>query len=62
VCIASEMVESARIAHRATEECATELNLAPLGVLIRQPSTAGATAAEAKPARAQLAPQERIAD
>ena len=41
VCIAAEMVEAGRLAHRATEECATELNLAPLGVLIRQPATDG---------------------
>jgi glycosyltransferase involved in cell wall biosynthesis len=50
VCLVSEMVESGRIAHRATEECATELNLAPRGVLGRQASGA------------QLASQERIAD
>jgi hypothetical protein len=59
VCIASEMLEAAHLAHRATEECATELNLAPLGVLIRQPSTAEAAASARKPARAQLASQER---
>jgi len=62
VCIAVKMVEAGRLAHRATEECATELNLAPLGVLIRQPSTAEVTASANKPARAQLAPQERIAE
>ncbi len=62
VCIASELVEAGRIAHRATEECATELNLAPLGVLVRQPSTAEATASANKRARAQLASQERIAE
>jgi hypothetical protein len=62
VCIAVKMVEAGRIAHRATEECATELNLAPLGALIRQPSTVGAAAATSKPARAQLASQERAAD
>ena len=62
VCIAVKMVEAGRLVHRATEECATELNLAPLGVLIRQPSTAEVTAAANKPARAQLASQERAAD
>jgi hypothetical protein len=62
VCIAVKMVEAGRLAHRATEECATELNLAPLGVLIRQPSTAEVTAAARKPARAQLASQERIGE
>ena len=56
------MVEAGRLAHRATEECATELNLAPLGKLIRQPATAEVTAPARKPARAQLAPQERIAE
>jgi hypothetical protein len=62
VCIAAEMAEAGRIAYRATEECATELNLAPLGVLLRQPSTADAAASVRKPARVQLASQERIAD
>jgi len=62
VCLAVKMVEAARLAHRATEQCATELNLAPLGVLIRQPSTAEAATATSKPARAQLAPQERVAE
>ena len=62
VCLVAEMVESGRIAHRATEECATELNLAPLGVLVRQASGAQAAAAARKPAGAQLASQERIAD
>ena len=47
VCIAAEMVEAGRVAHRATEQCAIELNLAPLGVLIRQPSTVAATASRA---------------
>ena len=58
VCIAAEMVEAGRVAHRATEQCATELNLAPLGVLIRQPSTAEATASARKPAGAQLASRD----
>ena len=62
VCIVAEMVESGKLAHRATEECATELNLAPLGVLVRQTSVAQAAAAARKPASAQLASQERIAD
>ena len=62
VCIAVKMVKAGRLAHRAAEECATELNLAPLGVLIRQPSTAEVTAAANKPARAQLASQERIGE
>jgi glycosyltransferase involved in cell wall biosynthesis len=62
VCIAAEMAEAGRVAHRATEQCATELNLAPLGVLIRQPSIAQAAASARKPARAQLASQERITD
>ncbi len=62
VCLAAKMVEAGRLIHRATEECATELNLAPLGVLIRQPATAEAAAAATKPARAQLASQERIAE
>jgi len=62
VCIVAEMVESGKLAHRATEECATELNLAPLGVLVRQASGAQAAAAARKPAGAQLASQERIAD
>lgn len=62
ICIVAEMIEAGRLAHRATEECATELNLAPLGVLIRQPATAEAAASARKPAPAQLASQERIAE
>jgi hypothetical protein len=62
VCIAAEMLAAARVAHRATEECATELNLAPLGVLVGQAATAGAAAASREPARAQLASQERAAE
>jgi glycosyltransferase involved in cell wall biosynthesis len=62
ICIAAEMIEAGRLAHRATEECANELNLAPIGALIRQPSTAEVTAAARKPAPAPLASQERIAD
>jgi len=62
VCIVAEMVEAGRIAHRATEQCATELNLAPLGVLILEPSTAQVAAAARKPARAQLASQDRLSD
>jgi hypothetical protein len=62
VCLGAKMVEAGRIAYRATEECATELNLTPLGTLIRQPSTAEAAAETRKPSRAQLASQERITD
>ena len=62
VCIAVKMVEAGRIAHRATEECATELNLAPLGVLIRQPATAQVTAATSEPARVRVTSQERAAE
>src|ERR1700722_4835310 len=62
VCIAVKMVEAGRLVHRAAEECAPELNLAPLGVLIRQPSTAEVTAAAREPARAQLASQERAGE
>jgi hypothetical protein len=62
ICIVAEMIEAGRLAYRATEECATELNLAPLGVLIRQPATAEATADARKPVPAQLASQERIAE
>jgi hypothetical protein len=62
ICVTAEMIESGRIAYRATEECATELNLAPLGKLLRQPSSAEATASVRKPAEAQLAAQERVVD
>ncbi len=62
ICIAAKMLETGRVAYRATEECATELNLAPLGVLLRQPSTAQVEADARKPARAQLASQDRIAE
>jgi hypothetical protein len=62
ICIAAKMLETGKVAYRATEECATELNLAPLGVLIRQPSTAQVEADARKPARAQLAPLDRATD
>jgi len=62
VCIVAEMAEAGRITHRATEECASELNLAPLGILVRQAPGAQARAVARKPATARLASQERIAD
>ena len=58
VCIIAEMVEAGRIAHRATEQCATELNLAPLGVLLRPASVAKDAATAGNPARAQLASRD----
>jgi hypothetical protein len=60
ICVMAEMVAAGRIAYRAAEECATELNLTPLGKLLRQPSAEEAMASERKPA--QLASQERIAE
>ena len=62
VCIAAKMVEAGRLVHRATEECATELNLAPLGVLIRKPAMAEVAAAARKPAPVRVASQERIVE
>jgi glycosyltransferase involved in cell wall biosynthesis len=57
----AEMVEAGRIAYRAVEECATELNLTPLGTPVR----VGANLAEAAGARkpvGSIAAQERIAE
>jgi len=62
ICIAAEMIEAGRLAYRATEECATELNLAPIGVLIRQPAAAESSIAARKPSAAPLASQEQIAE
>lgn len=62
ICTAAEMVEAGRIAYRAAEECATELRLAPLGKLVRQPSSAEAVVGSRKPVDAQLSAQERIAE
>jgi glycosyltransferase involved in cell wall biosynthesis len=62
ICVAAEMVAAGRIAYRAAEECATELNLAPLGKLLRQPSLEETAVVSRKPAEAQLATQERAAD
>ena len=62
ICLGAEMIKSGRIAYRAAEECATELNLAPLGTPIRQASTAEVAESARKPASAQLASQERIAE
>ncbi len=61
ISLVAEMVRSGQIAYRAVEECATELNLAPLGKLLRQPR-AEVTATARKPAEAQLAAQERAVD
>jgi O-antigen biosynthesis protein len=61
ICLGAEMVRSGQIAYRAVEECATELNLCPLGKLLRDPRPETATSAR-KSANAQLASQERIAD
>ncbi len=63
ICVAAEMVEAGRIAYRAVEECATELSLAPLGRLVRQPSRAETTVDARKPVEgARLAAQERVAE
>jgi len=58
----AEMIEAGRLAHRATEECATELNLAPLGVPVRQPKTAQVPTATTEPARVRVSSQDRIAE
>ena len=60
ICVMAEMLAAGRIAYRAAEECATELNLTPLGKMLTQPSLEEAASSERKPA--QLASQERIAE
>ena len=62
ICLGAEMLRSGQIAYRAVEECATELNLTPLGKLIRQSSPAEVAAAAGKQTGTQLASQERAAD
>ena len=61
ICALAEMVDAGRVAYRAVEQCATELNLTPLGTPVR----AGARMADAvgapKPV-GSIAAQERIAE
>lgn len=56
-CVVAAMVESGRLAYRAVEECAAELNLIPLGVALKPARSALQTvaAAAAKAASPQIA-------
>jgi hypothetical protein len=44
VCVMAAMAESGRLAYRAVEECASELNLFPLGILVKPRRVALGTA------------------
>ncbi len=46
-CVIAAMVESGRLAYRAVEECAAELNLFPLGTLIKPRTTLGTATVDA---------------
>jgi glycosyltransferase involved in cell wall biosynthesis len=46
-CVMAAMAESGRLAYRAVEECAAELNLFPLGALIKPRSAIGTATANA---------------
>ena len=47
VCVVAAMVESGRLAYRAVEECASELNLIPLGKLVKPRTVLGTATANA---------------
>jgi hypothetical protein len=47
VCVMAAMAESGRLAYRAVEECAAELNLFPLGTLIKPRAELGTATANA---------------
>jgi len=47
VCVMAAMAESGRLAYRAVEECASELNLFPLGTLIKPRAALGTATANA---------------
>ena len=47
VCVMAAMAESGRLAYRAVEECAAELNLFPLGTLIKPRYVLGTATANA---------------
>jgi len=46
-CVLAAMVESGRLAYRAVEECASELNLFPLGRLVKPRAALGTATADA---------------
>ena len=62
VCVVGEMVEAGRIAYRAVEECAAELNLTPLGKPVRKVVGVEATVDSRRNVGAQMAAQERIGE
>jgi glycosyltransferase involved in cell wall biosynthesis len=47
ICVLAAMAESGRLAYRAVEECAAELNLFPLGTLIKPRTALGTATANA---------------
>src|SRR5262249_23458426 len=61
ICVGGELVAAGKFAYRAIEECASELNLSPLGEPVGDPSRRRARAADDKPVGAPL-PQERAAE
>ncbi len=57
ICAAGAMFEAERIAYRAVEECATELNLSPLGNPVRARSRVAVAAGAEKPVGAPISAQ-----
>ena len=57
ICAAGAMFEAGRIAYRAIEECATELNLSPLGTPVRARSRAAVAAGAEKSVGAPISAQ-----
>ncbi|MDO8433958.1 MAG: glycosyltransferase [Candidatus Binatus sp.] len=59
ICVGGAMIEAGRIAYRAIEECATELNLSPLGKPVRERSRVAVEAAANNPVAVRIDAQER---
>ncbi|HUO06529.1 MAG TPA: glycosyltransferase [Candidatus Binataceae bacterium] len=64
VCAAGEMVEAGKIAYRAVEECATELNLTPLGkpVPVSEPAAAEPVGSALIPVKSRASSARLTAD
>ncbi|HYL58815.1 MAG TPA: glycosyltransferase [Candidatus Acidoferrales bacterium] len=62
VCVAGEMVGAGRVAYRAVEACAAELNLTPLGKPVRKQAGAKVAVDSRRRVGAQMATQERIGE
>jgi glycosyltransferase involved in cell wall biosynthesis len=62
ICAVSEAVGAGRMIYRAIEECASELNLSPLGKLVRRLEAGRAEIEASKPVGASLAAGENVTE